>query len=307
MVARQAAALLARPSRALKEVQATVTAIGTLAATLLAGAPPTPFNGPLSTRRRLGWVRLSLNEVKGIKNTLGGTVNDVVLAVIAGGLRGYLRRHGFKTERVELKAMIPVNVRAEHEHLKLGNRVSMMVAPLPVGITDPVERLRQASAAMDQLKSSGQAGQMERVVALTDVLPPVLQRPLARLQASISPVNTICTNVPGPRETRYLLGEPVQMMVPLVPLAVGIGLGFAIMSYADQLTIGANADADRVPDMQNLTSALQQSFDEQWAASGLQRITVAPAGTRAPRPRSSPKPKVVAPKPEPATVVAREA
>ena len=210
-----------------------------------------------------------------------------------------------KTDRTELKALVPVNVRSEHDQLKLGNRVSMMVAPLPIGINDPVERLRQVSAAMDLLKSGGQAGQMERVVALTDLLPPVLQRPLARLQASVSPVNTVCTNVPGPRETRYMLGEPVQLMVPLVPLAAGIGLGFAIMSYADQLTIGLNADADRVPDVWSLSEALYRSFEELWAATGLERIVTpraaAPTSRRkAPRRRSAP---AAGPSPRPREVL----
>ncbi|MFQ5668240.1 MAG: wax ester/triacylglycerol synthase family O-acyltransferase [Candidatus Binatia bacterium] len=270
-IARQAARLLRQPSRVLHEARATADAVGALARTLLAGAPPTPFNGPLSERRAVAWQCCPLHEVKATKNRLGGTVNDVVLAVIAGGLRHYLRAHGHNVDRAELKAMVPVNVRATHEHLKLGNRVSMMVAPLPIGITDPVERLRQVSAAMDQLKSSGQAAQMERIVALTDLLPPPLQRPLARLEVSASPVNTICTNVPGPRETRYMIGEPVKMIVPLVPLAAGIGLGFAIMSYADQLTIGLNADAARLPDLWDLAAALHQSFEELWAATGLER------------------------------------
>src|SRR5262249_6814652 len=159
----------------------------------------------------------------------------------------------------------------------------------PIGITDPLERLRQVSAAMDLLKSGGQAGQMERVVALTDLLPPPLQRPLAQLQASVSPVNTICTNVPGPRETRYLLGEPVQLMVPLVPLAAGIGLGFAIMSYADQLTIGLNADAQRVPDVWELAAMLHRSFEELWRMTRLERI-VAPQ-VAAPRRARSKKTK----------------
>ncbi len=273
---RHVAGMLTRPAHAFAEARATFDAIGTMARTLLAGAPATPFNGALGNKRAVAWAPFSLNEVKAIKSRLGGTVNDVVLAIISGGLRHYLRERGVKVDRTELKAMVPVNVRTEHEHLKLGNRVSMMVAPLVIGITDPVERLRQVSAAMNQLKEGGQASQMERVVALTDVLPPVLQRPLARLQASVQPVNTICTNVPGPRETRYLLGEPVQVMVPLVPLAVGIGLGFAIMSYADQLTIGVNADAERVPDAWRVAAALQQSFDELWAATGLERITVPP-------------------------------
>jgi diacylglycerol O-acyltransferase / wax synthase len=278
------AKLLVRPSRALQEARETIEAVGALAGALSAPVPPTPFNGPIGRARALAWTRFSLNEVKAAKNRLGGTVNDVVLTVIAGGLRRYLRLRGMNPDRTELKAMVPVNVRGEHEHLKLGNRVSMMVAPLPIGIADPVERLRQVSVAMDVLKSSGQAGQMERVVALTDLLPPVLQRPLAWLQASIAPANTVCTNVPGPRETRYMLGEPVQLMVPLVPLAAGIGLGFAIMSYADQLTIGMNADADRVPDVWRLAEALRESFEELWVATGLERVATAakvePALTR---------------------------
>ncbi|HVO24539.1 MAG TPA: wax ester/triacylglycerol synthase family O-acyltransferase [Candidatus Margulisiibacteriota bacterium] len=281
-VARQAAGLLTHPARAVAEGRATVDAVATLARTLLSGAPPTLFNGPIGRRRALAWTRLSLNEVKATKNRLGGTVNDVVLAVISGALRTYLQAHSMKIDRTELKAMVPVNVRSEHDQLKLGNRVSMMVAPLPIGITDPIERLRQVSAAMDLLKSGGQASQMERVVALTDLLPPLVQRPLARLQASVSPVNTVCTNVPGPRETRYLLGEPVQLMVPLVPLAAGIGLGFAIMSYADQLTIGLNADAERVADIWTLAEALSGSFEELWAATGLERIPApSPAVPRA--------------------------
>jgi diacylglycerol O-acyltransferase len=276
-IARQAAVALAHPSRGLHEARATLGAIGTVARTLLAGAPHTPFNGPLGKQRALAWARFSLNEVKGVKNRLGGTVNDVVLAVISGGLRRYLREHGVRVDRTELKAMVPVNVRSEHDQLRLGNRVSMMVAPLPVGITDPIERLRQVSAAMELLKNSGQVGQMERVVALTDLLPPPLQRPLARLQASVSPVNTVCTNVPGPRETRYLLGEPVQMMVPIVPLAAGIGLGFAILSYADQLTIGINADVERVGDVDVVAAALSESFEELWNATGLERVARHPA------------------------------
>jgi diacylglycerol O-acyltransferase / wax synthase len=300
-MSRHAAGLIAHPSRAIEEVRTTLDAVGALARALLAGAPPTPFNGQISRARALAWAPLSLNDVKAVKNRLGGTVNDVVLAVIAGGLRHYLRDRDVKVDRTELKAMVPVNVRAQHEHLKLGNRVSMMVAPLPIGITDPVERLRQVSAAMDELKSSGQAGQMERVVALTDLLPPPLQRPLARLQASVTPVNTVCTNVPGPRETRYLLAQPVRMMVPIVPLAVGIGLGFAIMSYADQLTIGLNGDAQRVGDIWKLATTLHRSFDELWAATGLERVTearrVEPALKRRQRHPTASKPKLATPAP----------
>jgi diacylglycerol O-acyltransferase / wax synthase len=277
--------LLSNPDKALKQARLTLDAVGTLVRTLSAAPPPTLFNGSIGPHRALAWARFSLNEVKAIKKRLGGTLNDVILSIISGALRQFLRHHGQNVDRIELKAMVPVNVRSEHDSVKLGNRVSMMVAPLPIGIRDPLERLRQVSAAMDLLKASGQAGQMERIVGLTDLLPPMLQKPLAQLQASVSPVNTVCTNVPGPRETRYILGKPMQMAVPLVPLAAGIGLGFAIMSYADQITIGINADADRVPDVWDLAINLRDSFDELWNETGLERVAVAPAKHDAPAKR----------------------
>jgi len=263
---------LRHPSKAVAQARATVDALGTMIRTVASQAPSTPFNGAISRTRRLAWVRFSLNEVKAIKNRLGGTINDVVLSVISGALRQYMNANGIKTDRMELRAMVPVNMRGEHEAMRLGNRVSLMIAPLPIGIADPLERLRQVAAAMEMLKTSGQASQVQHLVDLTDLLPPFLQAPLVGLQASINPVNTVCTNVPGLRETRYLLGTPVKMMAPIVPLAQGVGLGFAILSYADQITIGINADAERISDTWQLAEFLSNSFEELWAITGLERI-----------------------------------
>ncbi len=271
-----AARFLTRPSRAVEELRATLDAVGTLTRSVAESPAPMPFNGEIGRERTIAWARLSLNETRAIKSRLGGTVNDVVLSVICGGLRHYLSACGVDVGRSELKAMVPVSLRTEHQHVRLGNRVSMMVAPLPISLVDPIERLRQISATMDVLKNSGQSRQMERLVGLTDLLPPILQLPLARLQVAIAPVNTICTNVPGPRETRYLLGEPVQSMVPLVPLGAGVGLGFAILSYADQLTIGITADASRVANAWRVEGALRRSFEELWKATGLERVAEAP-------------------------------
>jgi WS/DGAT/MGAT family acyltransferase len=278
---RQLARSLLSPAKALAQARETIEASASLARTMLSPAPATPFNGSLSEKRAISWAPLSLNEVKAIKNRFGGTVNDVILCVIAGGLGQYLRACGENVEGVELKAMIPVNVRPGTERSNLGNRVSSLVASLPVGISDPVERLRAVSASMEVLKHSGQAGQLERVIAFADLLPPVLQSSLGALQNIVTPVNTICTNVPGPREARYLLGRRVETMVPLVPLAAGIGLGFAILSYADQITIGANADALQVRDPWKVTGAIEKAYDELWRATGLERVhehrRVAPA------------------------------
>jgi WS/DGAT/MGAT family acyltransferase len=264
---------LSDPSRALKDARATAEATTAMARTVLEGVTPLPFNGPLSDKRAVAWQRLSLNEVKALKNRFGGTVNDVVLTVIAGGLMSYLQGRGVKTLGKELKAMVPVNVRADKDKASLGNHVSGLIATLPLGIGDPISRLRHVSAAMELLKMSGQAHQLERLVDLADLLPPALQRPLAALQGAVAPVHTVCTNVPGPRERRYLLGRPVEIMVPLVPLGASIGLGFAILSYADQLTIGINADAQRERDPSRVAHAIGNAFEELWAASGLERVS----------------------------------
>lgn len=259
------------PPDAVRRARETLTAGASLLRTVLSPAPSTPFNGPLSDRRSIAWVPLSLNEVKAIKNHCGGTVNDVILCVIAGGLARHLRARG-EDVGTEIKAMIPVNVRQEAERGSLGNRVSSLVAPLPIGIADPLERLRAVSASMEVLKHSGQASQLDRLIALADLVPPALQSSVALLQNLVAPVNTVCTNVPGPREARYLLGRRVELMVPLVPLAAGVGLGFAILSYADRITIGINADAERVHDAWKVSGAIGAAYEELWKATGLERV-----------------------------------
>jgi WS/DGAT/MGAT family acyltransferase len=270
---KQLGKLLWSPAQAVAQARQTLEASTSMARTLLSPAPPTPFNGPLSTRRSLAWVPLSLNEVKSIKNRFGGTVNDVILCVIAGGLRQYLRASGTTIDDdLELKAMIPVNVRSETERGNLGNRVSSLVAPLPVGIADAVERLRAVSTTMEVLKHSGQAGQLERLLTFADLVPPLLQSAVGGMQNLVSPVNTVCTNVPGPREARYLQGRKVETMVPVVPLAARVGLGFAILSYADQITIGMNADAEQVRNPWKVAAAVRSAFEDLWTATGIERV-----------------------------------
>lgn len=267
-----AAQQLRRPAQAMAEIRATLDAVGTLTRTVVEGPPRMPFNGEIGKKRSVAWAPLSLNEVRAIKSRLGGTVNDVVLSVICGGLRNYLLEARVSVDGVQLKVGVPVSVRSEGDRARLGNRVSMMIAPLPLDVDDPVERLRRISGSMEVLKHSGESRQMERLLSLGDLLPPILQPQLARLQGIVTPVNTVITNVPGPRETRYLLGEPVRQMVPLVPLAARIGLGFAILSYADQLTIGIHADAGQVISAWRVERAVRRAFEDLWAATGLERV-----------------------------------
>jgi WS/DGAT/MGAT family acyltransferase len=259
------------PRRAVADVSDAADAVAQLLRVFLAPTPRTPFNGHVSTLRRVLWTTLSLHDAKGTKNRLGGTVNDVVLTVITGALRAYLEARGFSPDRMELRAMLPVNVRAEHEHLHLGNRVSMMVAPLPVGIRDPLERYHQVCTATTLLKRSGQAGRMSRVIDLLALLPPPLQKPLGWVPVQTAPVNTICTNVPGPAVSLYVQGKRLEVLVPIVPLAQGVGLAFAILSYADAFTIGITFDPALVQDAERLPGLLQEAAEELRRLAGVER------------------------------------
>ena len=260
--------LLRRPTDAWQELREALSVMGEGARLMLEPIPPTPFNGFVGTLRRIEWLTLDLHQVKAVKNRLGGTVNDVVLATITGALRRYLEHRGYTPDRVELRAMCPVSVRTTNERLKLGNRVSAMVAPLPVGIFDPLERLRQVRTAMEQLKRRGESQRMGRLIELFGYLPAPLQHQMGWLQST--PVNTICTNVPGPPVSLYLQGVRLRTMAPIVPLAQGVGLAFAILSYADSLTIGVNFDPALIRDGDRIVSELEASFAELRGLAGVQ-------------------------------------
>ena len=268
------AALVRHPARLFAELAEAGDALGEMLRLVVAGTPPTPFNGHVSTLRRVLWTTFDLNQVKGIKNRLGGTVNDVVMATIATALRGYLQECSVQPDGVELRAMVPVNVRAASEGGALGNRISMMAAPLPVGIHDPLERLRQVRAAMQGLKGSGQPARMTRLLEVVELLPPFLQRPIAWMNFQGAPVNTLCTNVPGPPVSLYAQGMRLETLVPIVPLSQGVGLAFAILSYADSLTIGITADPALVPDGELVIELLREAYDELRALAGVEQVTI---------------------------------
>jgi WS/DGAT/MGAT family acyltransferase len=230
-------------------------------------APPSPFNVRIGPHRRFTWVRGELAQFKLIKNLLGGTVNDVVLAVVTGALGRYMRLHGHRTGGVELKAMVPVSVRADVERGALGNQVAAMWAPLPVGITDPVKRLQTISAAMEGIKESGQAVGAQVLTGLSGFAPPTIMAQAARLQARQRLFNLVVTNVPGPQMPLYVLGRELEALYPMVPLAENTALGIAIMSYNGQLNFGLTADYDALADVETLVDELRSSIDELAAAA----------------------------------------
>jgi WS/DGAT/MGAT family acyltransferase len=240
-----------------------------MAAAGIAGAPPSPLNVRIGPHRRYAWASVDLAAFKAIKNALGGTINDVVLTVVTGALRAHLFRHGRDPEGLELKAMVPISVRADAERGALGNQVAAMYAPLPVGLADPVERFRFVHGAMKGLKESGQAVGAQALTSLADFAPPTIMSQAARLQARQRFFNLVVTNVPGPQIPLYLLGRQMIRFYPVVPLAHHQALGIAIMSYDGRLAFGLLGDYDAMGDLEALADDLRAAIDELADAAGI--------------------------------------
>src|SRR4051794_20021236 len=276
-------AAVAPPDRAGAELGGAAAGLAAMLAAGVAGAPPSPINVPIGPHRRFAWTRAELARFKAIKDALGGTINDVVLTVVTGALRSLLIRRGRETDGVELKAMVPLSVRAESERGALGNRVAAMYAPLPVGLADPLERFAHVHSAMAGLKESGQAVGALAITRLADAAAPTVLGQAARLQSRQRFFNLTVTNVPGPRVPLYLLGRRLREFYPQVPLVLNTALGIAIMSYADELFFGLLGDYDGLPDLDAVADDLAAAIAELSRAAGVQ---AAPA-RRPPRGRAA--------------------
>jgi diacylglycerol O-acyltransferase len=233
-------------------------------------APSTPFNVEIGPHRRLAFVRTDLAELKRVKDKNGGTVNDVILSIVAGALGNYLRARGHDTESMKMRAMVPVSVRAEEERGALGNRLTAMMAPLPVWCEDPLERLRLVTDSMGDLKNSGQAVGAEILTRITDFAPPTIASQAARLQPAQRFFNLVVTNVPGPQFPLYVLGRKMEAIFPMVPLARRQALCVGIMSYDGQVDFGLVGDYDAMADLDSFALDLEGAVKEVSA-------TVAPA------------------------------
>ncbi len=265
---RAAGGALARPARAAGCVLGALAGLGSMAAAGLDGAPPSPLNVPIGAHRRYDWVQADLAEFKAIKDALAGTVNDVVLTVVAGALRTHWLAHDRSVAGVELKAMVPVSVRAEAQEGALGNRLAAVWAPLPLHAADPIVRYRIIHGAMAGLKDSGQAVGAEMLTRLTGFAPPTVLQQAARLQARQRFFNLAVTNVPGPQEPLYLLGRRLVAFHPQVPLAGNTALGIAVLSYAGTLDFGLLSDYDALPDLGALAEGLRAAIAELALAAG---------------------------------------
>jgi diacylglycerol O-acyltransferase / wax synthase len=269
-IARGLRRIMRGPRRALQKATEAAVAAGTFAWTGI-GAPKSPFNFGVGSHRRFAWVRASLADMKHVKNQLGGTVNDVILAAVAGALGRYMRSRGHPTVGLELRAMVPVSVRTHEERGALGNRVTSMMVPLPVWCEDPARRMELVRQSMGDLKQSKQAMGATLLTQLADFAPPTVAGQAARLQSRQRFFNLVVTNIPGPQFPLYLMGRRMQRVFPMVPLAKNQGVCVGVMSYDGQVNFGLIGDYDGLPDLEDLAKDLEASISELIEAAGGRR------------------------------------
>jgi diacylglycerol O-acyltransferase len=250
------------PERAAQQVRDAVEAVSEVGWNFANPAPKVPLNVEIGSHRRFEWIRSDLDHFKRVKNALGGTVNDVVLAVVAGALREWLRGRGIRTEGLELRAQVPVSIRAEGEHGELGNRLAVMRAPLPVYAGDPVRRLQLVTEAMRGLKQSKQALGAEVISRFNDFAPPTLLAQAVRINFSTRLFNLTVTNVPGPQVPLYILGRELEDIFPIGFLPPNQALFVAIMSYNGGVNFGLLADYDSMDDVDVLAQGIERAIAE---------------------------------------------
>jgi len=281
----------AHPGSALQDTREALEGLGEVVWAGLNPAPSTPLNVEIGPHRRLVTVRQELSQLKEVKNALGGTVNDVVLTVVTGALQKWLRSRGVRTEGLELRALVPVSIRARDEHHQLGNRLAAMRAPLPVYIEDPIARLQVVRQAMDGLKESKQAVGAEVLAGMQALAPPTILAQASRLNFSTRLFNLLVTNVPGPQFPLYVLGRELQDLFPVAFLPKGHALAVAVMSYDGGMDFGLLGDYDAMPDLDTFGELLAESAAELLAVARERSAAAEANGASSPvrtsRPRTS--------------------
>ena len=269
-ITRSLRAIVRGPRRLLGGLRDAAVGVGAMAWAGLNPAPSSPYNKDIGPHRRFTWVRANLNDLKAIKDALGGTVNDVVLATVAGALGKHLRRRGQNTDGLELKAMVPVSVRQDDERGALGNRVAAIMATLPVWCQEPVARLDIVREDLKGLKSGGQAVGAQVLTDLSGFAPPTIMDQASRLMSRQRFFNVVVTNVPGPQFPLYLLGRRMLDPFPMVPLASGQGVGVALLSYDGHINFGLVGDYDLLWDLEDLARDVEASLVELAQAAGVE-------------------------------------
>lgn len=239
---------------------------GTLGTTLQL-ASDTPLNRPIGPHRRFDWLTTDLGALRAVRRALGGSLNDVVLTVVTGAVRRFLRYRQVDPDRVQFRVMAPVSVRAPEERGTLGNRVSAWIVELPLAERDPRVRLERIAASTAALKRSAQAVGAQMLIEAAEWTSSTLLALGARNVTRLLPFNMVVTNVPGPQFPIYLSGARMLETYPHVPLYDRLGLNIALMSYDGKLCWGFNGDWDLVPDLDRFVRATEESLDELLAAA----------------------------------------
>jgi diacylglycerol O-acyltransferase len=228
--------------------------------------PRTPFNGKITPHRKLAIGSASLPAVKAIKSAFGATVNDVVMAVCAGGLRTWLELHDALPED-PLVALVPVSIRTGEEAERWTNRVSMLSTNLPTDEADPLLRLSRVHDAMSSSKDMFQALPAERLQDFAEFPPPAVFARVMRLSARLGlgsrlmPGNLVISNVPGPRQPLYAAGARLEHYYPVSVIMEGQGLNITVQSYLDRLDFGLVSCPELVPDVDELLRAILGEID----------------------------------------------
>jgi diacylglycerol O-acyltransferase len=267
---------LGRPKAAIARAKEVGEGIGEMAWALMNPAPSTPLNVAIGSHRRYRAVESDLATLKRIKDAFGGTVNDVVLAVVTSGLRTWLERRGVRPQGLELRALVPVSIRTADDHGQLGNRLTAMRGPLPVFLEDPVERMEFIREAMKDLKESKQALGAEAIANVQNFAPPTILAQASRLTFSTRLFNLLVTNVPGPQFPLYFRGREMVRAFPIAFLPKNHALAVAIMSYNGAINFGLIADHDAIPDLKVLADAIADAIAE-LDTLARERLAAAPA------------------------------
>jgi WS/DGAT/MGAT family acyltransferase len=221
----------------------------------------TIFKGQLCTRKLCAWSKIMpLDRVKACAKSHGATINDLLLAGVTGALRRYMEGRKAPADGLDIRAVVPVNLRPESDIIKLGNRFGLVFLSLPVGIPDRLERLHELKRRMDAIKASSEPLVIYGLLNAVGLTGPRVES--VALQLFGSKATAVMTNVPGPREEIYLAGKPMRSMMFWVPQSAKLGLGVSILSYAGQVRLGVATDSGLVPDPESIITAFQDEMEE---------------------------------------------
>ena len=271
------------------DLRARLRAFRDMFGTSMRAVSATPLNRPIGPHRRFDWHKMPLSEIKAVKNALGGTLNDVVLATVNGAVRRFLERHRVNVDALDFRVMAPVSVRTTDQRGTLGNHVSAWMVPMPLDARDPRDALARIRGTTEHLKESKEAMGAEMLAEVGEWTPSTLLSLASRMVMRALPFNLVVTNVPGPQVPLYLMSARMLDNFGLIPLTDYLCLGIVLFSYDGQLCWGFTCEWDLLPDLHDFVHDIEVSFDDLKRAAGLLE---APAARAAPKRRVR-KPSII--------------